>query len=133
MYTFISNGHRIDIKNTWTGKETILYDGKIVSEKRSMFGANHVFQVQEDDELVQYEIQFSVGSTSVKVVARRNGLIIFTNDDGFIPPPDPMLKTASSPTVKETIIKEIILVVCPHCSHRNESSKRRCEKCGSSI
>ena len=31
------------------------------------------------------------------------------------------------------IVKERVLVVCPHCNHKNEVGTRFCEKCGASI
>lgn len=42
----------------------------------------------------------------------------------------------SSSTPKEIIketVKEIYLIICPHCNHKNEVGNRFCSKCGASI
>ena len=136
LTTFIYNGHRIDIEYSWTGREKILYDGQVMSDKRSLFGATHVFQVYEDGDLAQYTVEFSAGSVGPNIRVHRNNYLIFSNKEGFKPPPPPP-KTQESKTIvektREIVMKEIILVVCPNCNHRNESSRRSCENCGASI
>ncbi len=35
--------------------------------------------------------------------------------------------------VTQQIVKEVVLVVCPHCGARNDASNRKCDNCGASI
>ena len=67
----------------------------------------------------------------------RNGVMIFSNERGFRVPPE---VCATAPTQKvpervleKTVVKEVVLVVCPSCNHRNDASRRTCENCGASI
>lgn len=39
---------KIEFYNSWLGKETIKLDGQIVSTKKSLLGAEHVFKIQSD-------------------------------------------------------------------------------------
>jgi hypothetical protein len=76
------NEHTIEIKNNLlTGKETILYDGKEVSSKRSIGGSTHIFIVKEDNEDIQYEVENSLRwhCMSAYTTMRRKGQIIYTN------------------------------------------------------
>ncbi|MFW9974827.1 MAG: zinc-ribbon domain-containing protein [Candidatus Thorarchaeota archaeon] len=138
MATSYFNNHQIIVeKSEWTGRVTVKYDGRKVSEK---LGATtlgkHVFQVTEDGRVVQYEVNVSFGWKGEKVRISRNGLMIYSNDAGFIPPtiqPTYQPQTSQKEIVKEVHVKEVVLVVCPNCNHRNDSSRRTCEKCGASI
>jgi len=51
-------GHTIRIK--FFGTEKIFYDGKEVSRKNSLFGATHIFRVNEDRKEVQYEVKIGL-------------------------------------------------------------------------
>jgi len=42
------NGNKIELFNTLLGKETVKVNGKIVSEKRSLKGTEHIFQINEN-------------------------------------------------------------------------------------
>ena len=53
---FTHNNNRIDICNSWLGKEQIYYDGKLVSARSTVFGSQHSFQVMEEKESVHYQI-----------------------------------------------------------------------------
>lgn len=79
MKTIITNGHKIEIKG-W-GKEKIYYDGNEVSSKWSTTGGTHIFEVNENNEQVQYEVSFGTRwhGFSYWVEVRRNGKIIFTD------------------------------------------------------
>ena len=71
------NGHQIEVFiSSWTGKETIKYDGNIVSDRRNLktFSSTHSFKVQEDGEEVVYEVQ-SFAGFSPGYAIRRNGII----------------------------------------------------------
>jgi len=41
--------------------------------------------------------------------------------------------SARRETIRETVTKETVLVICPHCGHKNEIGTRFCGKCGASI
>jgi hypothetical protein len=53
---YTPENNRIDIYNTWFGRETIFHNGNLVSEKHSWFGHCHEFSVTEGLNLVQYKI-----------------------------------------------------------------------------
>ncbi len=138
------NGHQIDFENTWTGKETVTYDGQIVSEKRTLSGGVHVFNVIEGNESAHYEVevrfQFRGAGSYLGVTIRRNGMLLFTNDSrhkktrpsyGVIREQESLLVTAGP--VRETVVREVLLVVCHHCGHKNEATTRFCGKCGASV
>ncbi|MHA1797880.1 MAG: hypothetical protein ACTSVY_05465 [Candidatus Helarchaeota archaeon] len=55
MY-LMHNGHKIEIKLYFFGKEKIFYDGKEVSDKSSLLSTKHEFEVEEDGEKVKYQI-----------------------------------------------------------------------------
>ena len=68
------NGHTIEIYvRVWNGKETVKYDGDVVSDRRNLmtFSSIHSFKVQELGEEIVYEVQ--VGSYGYAI--RRNGII----------------------------------------------------------
>lgn len=80
--TIKHDGHNIEInKNPITGRETVLYDGKEVSSKLSVGGANHVFSVEEEGQKVQYEVDINIRwhGLSASTTVRRSGQIIFTD------------------------------------------------------
>jgi hypothetical protein len=137
MSTSYYNNHQIIIeKSEWTGRVTIKYDGQKVSEK---LGATelgkHVFQVKEDNQIVHYEVKIRFGWKGSKIGITRNRILIYSNEDGFRPPPPPaqQIQSSQKEIVKEIHVREIILVICPHCNHRNDSSKRKCDNCGGSM
>ncbi|MBA7675443.1 hypothetical protein ES703_83678 [subsurface metagenome] len=135
LATAYYNGHQIIVEwSNWSGKLEIQYDGKVVSEgRKQILSGTHSFQVLDDGEVVHFELDLG-GWSDKKVKLIRNGLVIFSNEKGFRPPPEVIgERKKAEPIVKETIVKEIVLVVCPNCSHRNDSSRRTCEKCGVSI
>ncbi|GAB3939503.1 hypothetical protein GCM10028805_00030 [Spirosoma harenae] len=72
------NEHVIEIDtSSWNGNESVSYDGKIVSQKRSfMYLTPHSFQVQEQEETIVYEVNVIVGLTSHGFIVRRNGIIV---------------------------------------------------------
>jgi hypothetical protein len=82
LKTVVYGGHKIEIPEaSLTGKEEVRYDGKVVSHKHSVFGATHMFRVQEDGEDVQYEVELGARwhHLSNWTVVRRNGNIIYTD------------------------------------------------------
>ena len=78
--TIMHDGHRIQVEwSVWTGKEKVLYDGRIVSDKQTVTGGTHIFIVEENLESIQYEVSFGFGFTSPSIEVRRNGIIIYTS------------------------------------------------------
>ncbi len=80
--TIIYNGHQIDAPgSTLTGIEEVRYDGNIVSSKRSILGATHVFVVVEEGETVQYEVQIGTRwhGFSATCTIFRAGELLFTD------------------------------------------------------
>lgn len=73
-----TNGHQIEISfSQWSGKERILYDGRVVSEKRSFqFLTPHSFRVDDGGEEVIYEVNVLTGFGSYGYIVRRNGIIV---------------------------------------------------------
>jgi len=57
---YTQDKHRIDIFNSWLGKEEIFYDGRMVSAKRSFWGARHEFEVQEGAATARYQVNISL-------------------------------------------------------------------------
>ncbi|MDH4214058.1 MAG: zinc finger Ran-binding domain-containing protein [Candidatus Thorarchaeota archaeon] len=114
-----------------SGRYRITYDGQTMINS---FGRAHSFQAIEDGQNSQYAIKitgWTVFTQKAQVI--RNGILIFSPEEGFRPPIS-LLPTQSQDLPKETIVREkIILVVCPHCGHRNDASRRTCEKCEASI
>jgi len=48
-YTTIHlDGTKIELFNSFLGKETVKVNGEIVSEKRSMTGTDHIFKINEN-------------------------------------------------------------------------------------
>ena len=68
------NGHQIEVfASIWNGKETVKYDGNIVSDRRNLstFRSIHSFKVKEEDEEIVYEVEVMVSGYAI----RRNGII----------------------------------------------------------
>jgi len=138
MVTFQYNGHRFDINwSGWTGKETIFYDGRVVSDLRNLtsFTSRHEFDVIEEGQTTRY--LFIMAEFGQDIEGRRNGLLFYSRSKGGVLVPESYRaereERGEPRIIKETIIKEITLVVCPHCGHRNDSSNRKCERCSASI
>lgn len=76
-FTATLHGHTIDIDtSSWNGHESVRYDGRVVSEKRSfMYLTAHSFQVEEEGETVIYEVNVIVGLAGHGYIVRRNGII----------------------------------------------------------
>ncbi len=81
--TVLYNGHSFEIRRMgFIVNETVHYDGREVSSKRSVLGAVHAFRVQEKGEEVQYEVQLGtrwLGGDAYWCVIRRNGKTVFSD------------------------------------------------------
>jgi len=75
------NNNTIEIANTITGKEKILYNGNVVSAKRTVAGGIHLFTATESNEVVNYEVEIRSRwhGMGYYVNVRRNGVMIFSN------------------------------------------------------
>ena len=56
----INKNVKIDIDNSIWGKETISYNGEVVSKKTSIFGSVHNFEKQENSEVAKYEVKIGL-------------------------------------------------------------------------
>ena len=50
----------IELDNSIFGKETVSYNGDVVSECSSFFGGTHRFEASENGETVRYEVRVSL-------------------------------------------------------------------------
>lgn len=135
--TVYSGKHQIVVEySNWTSKHWVAYDGKKVSEKFGLIRGTHIFQVIENNETIQYEVNIGVGWRGHKISVKRNGILIFSPEPGFRPPTrdvEPQRAQLPQEILVKEVVKEVILVVCPHCNHRNDANRRTCEKCQASI
>jgi len=76
MKTLLYNGHKIEVK-LWC-KEKIFYDGKLMSSRHTLFGGTHVFQVEEEGETINYEVEIYFFPT-LGMKVRRNGILIYSD------------------------------------------------------
>ena len=70
--TLFYKGNTIEIHHTHWGKESIYYNGKLMSARRSFFGSTHHFQVKEDKEEAKYEIGIGYNSNGIALRIYRN-------------------------------------------------------------
>jgi hypothetical protein len=77
-YSLNVNGHRIELSlSIWSGKERVLYDGRLMSEKRSfLYVTPHSFEVTEGTEKVVYEVNILTGMGGYGYIVRRNGIVV---------------------------------------------------------
>jgi len=70
----------IEFYNSWSGLETVVANGKIVSKKSSVWGTNHYFSVIEQNQEVRYVLTTKVNAgMQVLLDLRKNGQIINNN------------------------------------------------------
>lgn len=83
MRVLMVNGNKIemDFVSLFSGKETVYYNGEVVSRKNSIFGTVHTFRVKENDADVQYDIQTGFSFVRPGVVIKRNGELIYADND----------------------------------------------------
>ena len=77
-FTTVIDGAEIVIKSSaMTGKETVIYDGQVVSERTSMlYMSVHSFNVQRGDTVDVYEVNVIGGLTGHGFAVRKNGIIM---------------------------------------------------------
>ncbi|MGO4903885.1 hypothetical protein [Flavobacterium sp. W20_MBD1_R3] len=65
-FTTINLGNnKIEVFNSFIGRETIVLNGKVVSEKNSITGATHHFKIIENDQEVACKFIFGYGLNGV--------------------------------------------------------------------
>jgi len=77
------NGNKIVIKlSHFFGMEKILFNGEIVSQKKTFWGGLHSFQVKENGTDTQYEIKIGISfPIGARIVISRNGEILYNDND----------------------------------------------------
>lgn len=50
-----------------------------------------------------------------------------------LPQPSEASEFAEPTMIRETVVREVTLVVCPHCGHRNEADRGLCAVCGTPV
>jgi lactoylglutathione lyase len=96
----------IEFHNSWTGEETVIINGQIISKKYSVMGTHHHFSLLENGEQVKYILTTKVNaSMQVFLDLRRNGEVVH----GDIPLPmgtKPKLPTNTEKKKGITNLKE---------------------------
>lgn len=84
MRILVVNGNKIeiDLLSLFSGKETVYYNGEIVSQMKSLWGSVHVFTVKENGVEAQYEIKVGMGfPIRATVVISRNGELLYADNN----------------------------------------------------
>jgi hypothetical protein len=79
LFAVFAGDNEISVHNNyWNGVETVRYNGEKVSSKFSWFGATHHFTVEEDGELVDYEVEvgFTLNGVSANVWRNNSPIMI---------------------------------------------------------
>jgi len=77
------NRIRIEFNNNlWTGHQTIIVDGQLVSKKFSIFGREHIFDVFEEGDYVEYTLKTGLGPGYGGIIydLYRNGKLLVSSD-----------------------------------------------------
>ena len=82
--TIFLDENKIEIYNSIFGKETIKVNDKIVSEKHSLFGAKHIFNIIENGNSVECMIDIGLSINGVVFdLHKANNPIIVSPKNGF--------------------------------------------------
>ena len=80
-FKFKSETTLIEFINSFSGKETVIANGKVVSEKSSVMGTDHHFSVVENHVTVRYTLRTKIlGPTMVAIDVMREGIEILKNE-----------------------------------------------------
>jgi hypothetical protein len=83
MRVLVVNGNKIEINlfSLFSGKETIYYNGEIVSQKKSLLGGLHSFNVKENGIDTLYEIKVGMGfPIRATIMINRDGELLFDDN-----------------------------------------------------
>lgn len=62
IITVYSDNNILELHNSFLfGKETVKYNGKVVSSKYSLFGYTHSFSVDENGQKISFRVRFRFG------------------------------------------------------------------------
>ncbi len=84
MRVLVVNGNKIeiDLLSLFSGKETVYYNGEIVSQMKSLWGGVHAFNVKENGVEAQYEIKVGMGfPIRATIVISRNGELLYADNN----------------------------------------------------
>ncbi|MBC6435747.1 hypothetical protein FM036_41350 [Nostoc sp. HG1] len=76
---FSIGSHELQLVGDGFGKETIIYDNKIVSDKRNLgLSSTHNFKVNENGENVKYEVTFKANNIAglLQYTVKRNNVLV---------------------------------------------------------
>jgi hypothetical protein len=83
MRVLVVNGNKIEINlfSLFSGKETIYYNGEIVSQKKSLLGGLHSFNVKENGIDTLYEIKVGMGfPIRATIMINKDGELLFDDN-----------------------------------------------------
>lgn len=72
----------IEIHNNWVGKQTIIFNGQVVSKKFAFSGTDHYFTVFKDGKDVPYIL--TTKTSSKEQILRSDQMLIDLRCDGFL-------------------------------------------------
>lgn len=144
LATAYYRNHQLMIEQPkWGSKFRLLYDGNPVVEKSGNFGVELKFTTNEDGQVANYRATVKWGLSSLKnIEIHRNQELIFSNAKGFAPPPIAVQPVQAVQAIQyqpqqhiqtREIVREVVLVICPHCGQRNEFGIQKCQNCGAAI
>ncbi|GAA4301158.1 hypothetical protein [Nibribacter koreensis] len=74
---YLSDNVKIEVDNSFSGEETVKYNGEVVSEKKSLLGETHSFTCVENGEQVQYEVRIGIKNLGrISVAIYRNNKVV---------------------------------------------------------
>lgn len=88
MRILVVNGNKIeiDLLSLLTGKETIYYNGELVSQKKSILGSLHTFTVQENGVAAKYDVKVGLAMFLLPTVEiKRNDELLYSDNSGSNP------------------------------------------------
>ncbi len=131
LVSVTSSQHHIVLEmSRWSGRLKVKHDGKDI-----LYSSSIHFQANENGDIADYEFRFDGSDWNrMGIGLLRNGNVIFTNEySPMRKVPSAVQRESAQVPQKEVLVREILLVVCPHCGQRNDASRRTCEKCHASI
>ena len=69
----------IEFRNDISGEETVMVDGAIVSQKRSLMGTDHIFSLNEDGRLNRYRLTTRMNGLAAVIDLYKNGNVVLAN------------------------------------------------------
>jgi hypothetical protein len=82
LMTIYQGENKIEIHNSILGKETVYVNNEEVSSKYSFWGTNHIFEVEEAGEWIEYELTTGLGMYGVTIDLYREGYPVIDSSPG---------------------------------------------------